>query len=140
MRHALRGRKFNRTTNQRKALLSGLVKDLVKHEQIRTTLPKAKDLRPLVEKMITIGKKGGLGAQRDLISKLGDSSTATKLIKILGERYKDRNGGYTRIIKDGFRHGDNAPMAVIEFVDRDLAAKGTDSGPTAEKDEEDSEE
>jgi large subunit ribosomal protein L17 len=101
---------------------------LIKHEQIMTTLPKAKDLRPVVEKLITLGKRGGLHARRQAIAELRDVGMVKKLFDVLGPRYKDRNGGYTRIVKAGFRHGDNAAVAVIEFVDRDVAAKGLDSG------------
>jgi len=105
---------------------------LVKHEQIRTTLPKAKDLRPIVEKLITLGKRGDLHARRQLIAKTRDVKTAAKLIDILGPRYREREGGYTRVLKAGFRYGDNAPMAIIELVDRDVSAKGQDSGPRPE--------
>ena len=106
---------------------------LIKHEQITTTLPKAKEVRPIVEKLVTIGKKGGLAMRRQAISEMRDSDSAKKLFDVLAPRYRDRHGGYTRIIKAGFRYGDNAPMAVIEFVDRDVEAKGKDSGPTQEK-------
>lgn len=133
MRHGVHGRKLNRHSDERRALFKSLALSLLKHEQIKTTLPKAKDLRPLVEKMITLGKKGGLSCRRQAISMLGDKETAAKLMGPLADRYKARQGGYVRIIKAGFRPGDNAPMAVIELVDRDLAAKGQDSGPTAEK-------
>lgn len=124
MRHRLRGRQLNRTTNQRKALLRGLAKDLIRHEQITTTLPKAKDLRPFVEKLVTLGRRGGLHVYRQALSVLGDNELARKLTGTLAERYRDRAGGYTRIIKAGFRYGDNAPLAVIEFIERDAAAKG----------------
>ena len=140
MRHGVSGRKLNRNTGQRKALFQTLAVSLLKHEQITTTLPKAKDLRPIVEKMITLGKKGGLSRRRQAISFLGDTDIAAKIMGPLAERYKDREGGYVRIVKAGFRHGDMAPMAVIELIDRDLEAKGQDSGPTAEKSEEDIEE
>ncbi len=133
MRHGVSGRKLNRTSGERKALFMGLAASLVKHEQIKTTLPKAKDLRPIVEKIITLGKRGGLSCRRQAISKLGDKELAEKIMGPLAERYKDRTGGYVRIIKAGTRSGDNAPVAIIELVDRDLAAKGQDSGPTAEK-------
>jgi len=123
MRHALRGRKFNRTREQRKALLTGLAKSLIEFEQIKTTLPKAKDLRPVVEKLITLGRTQTLHARRQLISALGSSDLANKLMTTISERYKQRPGGYTRIMKAGFRHGDMAPMAFIELVDRDPAAK-----------------
>lgn len=133
MRHGVSGRKFSRHTDERKALFKSLATSLLKHEQIKTTLPKAKDLRPIVEKMITLGKKGGLACRRQAISFLGDKDLAAKIMGPLAERYKERKGGYIRIIKAGFRPGDNAPMAIIELVDRDLEAKGKDSGPTAEK-------
>lgn len=130
MRHALKGRKFNRNTGQRTALLKSLVTALVKHEQIKTTLPKAKDLRPIVEKLVTVAKENTLANRRYLLSFLnGNDQSVERLLNHLGPRFKDRAGGYTRILKAGFRHGDMAPMAVIEFLDRDLTAKGTDSGP-----------
>jgi large subunit ribosomal protein L17 len=131
MRHGLNGRKLNRTSSHRKALFSSLAAALVKHEQIKTTLPKAKDLRPVVERLVTLGKRGGLHARRQLIAALRDESLATKLLGPLAERYATRQGGYTRVLKAGFRYGDAAPMAIIEFVDRDPAAKGLDSGPVA---------
>ncbi|MCX7325814.1 MAG: 50S ribosomal protein L17 [Hyphomicrobiales bacterium] len=130
MRHGFRGRRFNRTTEHRKAMFSNMCNALIKHEQIVTTLPKAKDLRPVVEKLITLGKRGDLHARRQLIAQLKDADMAKKLIDVIGPRYKDRNGGYTRILKAGFRYGDNAPLAVIEMVDRDVEARGKDSGPT----------
>lgn len=133
MRHGVNGRKLNRHSGERKALFKGLAASLLKHEQIKTTLPKAKDLRPIVEKMITLGKKGGLSCRRQAISLLGDKEIAAKIMGPLADRYKKRAGGYVRIIKAGTRPGDNAPMAVIELVDRELAAKGKDSGPTSEK-------
>ncbi len=136
MRHGVSGRKLNRTSGERKALFMGLAASLVKHEQIKTTLPKAKDLRPIVEKIITLGKRGGLACRRQAVSKLGDKELAEKVMGPLAERYKDRAGGYVRIIKAGTRPGDNAPVAIIELVDRDLSAKGKDSGPTAEKETE----
>jgi len=129
MRHGLSGRKFNRTKGHRRALMANLANALLKHEQITTTLPKAKDLRPYVERMITLGKKGTLAARRLAAGRLRDESIVAKLFSTLGPRYKDRNGGYTRVIKAGYRHGDTAPMAVIELVDRDVDAKGLDSGP-----------
>lgn len=132
MRHGISGRKLNRHSDERKALFQSLAVSLIKHEQIRTTLPKAKDLRPIVEKMITLGKRGGLSCRRQAISFLGEKDLAAKIMGPLAERYKARAGGYVRIIKAGYRHGDNAPMAIIELVDRDLEAKGQDSGPTAE--------
>lgn len=128
MRHGMNGRKLNRTKAHRKALFSNLAAALVKHEQITTTLPKAKDLRPVVERLITVGKKGGLHARRQAIAALKDPVLADKLLTTLAERYKTRSGGYTRVLKAGFRYGDNAPLAIIEFVDRDESAKGKDSG------------
>ena len=130
MRHGVGGRKLNRTTSHRKAMFNNLAAALVKHEQIKTTLPKAKDLRPIVEKLVTLGKKGGLASRRRILASLKDDKLAEKLLTTLADRYKGRHGGYTRVLKAGFRYGDMAPMAVIEFVDRDPAAKGLDSGPT----------
>ena len=139
MRHGMSGRKLNRTKSHRKALFMNLAQALVKHEQIKTTLPKAKDLRPIVEKLVTLGKRGGLHARRQLISHIHDEKLVTKLMTVLADRYKGRPGGYTRVLKAGFRYGDAAPMAIIEFVDRDPAAKGTDSGPTADQKNEEAE-
>ena len=139
MRHGMSGRKLNRTKAHRKALFMNLAQALIKHEQIKTTLPKAKDLRPIVEKLVTLGKRGGLHARRQLISHLQNEVLANKLLTVLADRYKGRPGGYTRVLKAGFRYGDAAPMAIIEFVDRDPAAKGTDSGPTADKKTEEAE-
>ncbi|HVJ33822.1 MAG TPA: 50S ribosomal protein L17, partial [Terriglobia bacterium] len=118
-----------RTSSHRKAMFNNLAHALVKHEQIKTTLPKAKDLRPIVEKLVTLGKRGGLHARRQILASLKDEKMAEKLLTVIAERYKSRNGGYTRVLKAGFRYGDMAPMAIIEFVDRDPAAKGLDSGP-----------
>ncbi|RDE09771.1 50S ribosomal protein L17 [Pelagibacterium lacus] len=132
MRHGKAGRKLNRTSSHRKAMFKNMSASLIKHEQIVTTLPKAKDLRPIVEKLITLGKRGDLHARRQAIAQIGDEAMVRKLFDVLGPRYKDRNGGYTRVLKAGFRHGDNAPVGVIEFVDRDVDAKGQDSGPTAD--------
>jgi large subunit ribosomal protein L17 len=129
MRHRLRGRSFSRSSAHRKAMFDNLAHALLKHEQITTTLPKAKDLRPVVERLITLGKRGGLHARRQLIGTLQDVKLADKLLTALAERYKSRAGGYTRIFKSGFRYGDAAAMAVIELVDRDPEAKGQDSGP-----------
>ncbi|ODT80651.1 50S ribosomal protein L17 [Devosia sp.] len=129
MRHGNSGRKFSRTASHRKAMFANMSAALIKHEQIVTTLPKAKDLRPIVEKLITLGKRGDLHARRQAISQIRDEGQVAKLFAVLGPRYKDRQGGYIRILKAGFRYGDNAPMAVIEFVDRDVNAKGQDSGP-----------
>ena len=134
MRHGFRGRRFNRTTEHRKAMFANMAAALIKHEQIVTTLPKAKDLRPVVEKLITMGKRGDMHARRLAMSKLRDEAMVKKLFDVLGKRYQDRNGGYTRVLKAGFRYGDNAPMAVIELVDRDEDARGRDSGPS-QKDE-----
>lgn len=129
MYHGRAKRRFNRTAEHRKAMFSNMCNALIKHEQIVTTLPKAKDLRPVIEKLVTLGKRGDLHARRQAISQLRDAVMAKKLFEVLGPRYKARNGGYTRVLKAGFRFGDNAPMAVIEFVDRDVEAKGKDSGP-----------
>lgn len=129
MYHGRKKRRFNRTAEHRKAMFANMAQALIKHEQIVTTLPKAKDLRPVVEKLVTLGKRGDLHARRQAISRLRDVALVRKLFDVLGPRYKDRNGGYTRVLKAGFRFGDNAPMAVIEFVDRDPDAKGQDSGP-----------
>lgn len=132
MRHGIKGRKFNRRTSQRKALFNGLAKSLLQYEQITTTLPKAKDLRPYVEKMITLGKKSSVANMRGLFAKLRDKSLVSKVFGPLAERYATRNGGYIRIIKAGFRQGDNAPMAVIELLDRDKSAKGEISDKKSE--------
>lgn len=129
MRHGMNGRKFSRKSQHRLSMFANLAQALIKHEQISTTLPKAKDLRPVVEKLITLGKKGGLSARRQAIAELGDVKLVDKLFTTIAERYKTRAGGYTRVLKAGFRYGDNAPMAIIELVDRDEAAKGQDSGP-----------
>jgi len=118
MRHKLSGRKLNRTSSHRKSLFKNLAQALIEHEQIKTTLPKAKDLRPVVEKLITLGKKGTLAARRQAISQIQNQESVSKLIDVLAKRYSERSGGYTRIVKAGFRYGDNAPMAIIEFVDR----------------------
>ena len=129
MRHGKVHRKLNKKPAHRRAMFANMCASLIKHEQIMTTLPKAKELRPVVEKLVTLGKKGDLHARRQAISETRDVDQAKKLFEVLAPRYKDRHGGYTRIIKAGFRYGDNAPMAVIEFVDRDVDAKGQDSGP-----------
>jgi large subunit ribosomal protein L17 len=125
MRHGFRGRRFGRRSDHRSAMLANLCQSLIQHEQIVTTLPKAKDLRPVVEKLITLGKRGDLHARRQAIAQIKDISVVKKLFDIVGPRYKERNGGYTRIMKAGFRFGDNAPLAVIELVDRDVNAKGS---------------
>ncbi|MBK1665124.1 50S ribosomal protein L17 [Rhodospirillum rubrum] len=140
MRHGMSGRKLNRTSSHRKAMFANMAASLLKHEQIKTTLPKAKDLRPIAEKLITLGKGGTLHDRRQAYAILRDDAVVAKLFAVLGPRYKDRQGGYSRILKAGFRYGDAAPMAVIELVDRDPAAKGLDSGPTAEANDDDSEE
>ena len=132
MRHGLSGRKFNRPKGHRRALMANLAVSLLKHEQIKTTLPKAKDLRPYAERLITLGKRGTLHARRQAVARIRDEAVVAKLFSILAERYKGRAGGYTRIIKAGFRYGDAAPMAVIELIDRDPAAKSTDAGPRPE--------
>ena len=132
MRHGSTGRKFNRRSDQRRAMFQHLASALIKHEQIITTLPKAKDLRPVVEKLITLAKRGDLNSRRIAMSQMRDAAMVKKLFDVLGPRYKDRQGGYTRVLKAGFRYGDNAPRAVIEFVDRDVDAKGQDSGPVQE--------
>ena len=129
MRHGAAYRKLGRTASHRTALFANMAASLIKHEQITTTLPKAKELRPFVEKLVTLAKKGDLHARRQAISQVRDVPQVGKLFETLGPRYSERNGGYIRIMKAGFRHGDNAPMAVIEFVDRDVEAKGKDSGP-----------
>lgn len=136
MRHGMKGRKLNRTKAHRRALFANLAANLIKHEQITTTLPKAKDLRPIVEKLVTLAKKGDLAARRQAYAYLYDQAIAGKLFDVLGKRYAERQGGYLRIIKAGYRFGDNAPMAVIEFVDRDVDAKGKDSGPVLADDAE----
>ena len=130
MRHGKAHRKLGRTTGHRTAMFANMSASLIKHEQIVTTLPKAKDLRPVVEKLITLGKRGDLHARRVAMSKLRDDGMVKKLFEVLGPRYQSSPGGYTRVLKAGFRYGDNAPMAVIEFVDRDPDARGQDSGPS----------
>ncbi len=129
MRHGNANRKLNRTSAHRKAMFANMSASLIKHEQIVTTLPKAKELRPIVEKLITLGKRGDLHARRQAIAQMRDETQVQKLFGTIGPRYKERQGGYIRILKAGFRYGDNAPMAVIELVDRDPDAKGQDSGP-----------
>ncbi|GAB6842082.1 large subunit ribosomal protein L17 [Methylorubrum rhodinum] len=129
MRHAYRGRRFNRTAEHRKAMFANMSAALIKHEQIVTTLPKAKDLRPVVEKLISLGRTDSVHARRLAMAQIRDADMVRKLFTVLGPRYQSRPGGYCRIMKAGFRYGDNAPMAVIEFVDRDVDARGKDSGP-----------
>src|SRR6266849_8001564 len=133
MRHGNAHRKLNRTAEHRRAMFANMAAALIKHEQITTTVPKAKELRPVVEKLITLGKRGDLHARRRAIAQIRDVAMVKKLFDVLGPRYKERKGGYTRVLKAGYRYGDNAPVAVIEFVDRDEAAKGQDSGPVIEK-------
>ena len=133
MRHGKVHRKLGKKPAHRKAMFANMCAALIKHEQIVTTLPKAKELRPVVEKLITLGKKGDLAARRQAISEIRDIAQVKKLFEVLAPRYKERHGGYTRIMKAGFRYGDNAPRAVIEFVDRDVEAKGKDSGPVQVK-------
>ena len=130
MRHGFRGRRFNRTAEHREAMFANMAAALIKHEQIVTTLPKAKDLRPVVEKLVTLGKRGDLHARRQAMAQIRDETQLKKLFDVLAKRYGSRNGGYLRIMKAGFRYGDQAPMAVIEFVDRDVNARGLDSGPS----------
>jgi large subunit ribosomal protein L17 len=136
MRHGNTNRKLNRTSAHRKAMFANMSASLIKHEQIVTTLPKAKELRPIVEKLITLGKRGDLHARRQAIAQMRDETQVQKLFATVGPRYKERQGGYTRILKAGFRYGDNAPMAVIELVDRDPDAKGLDSGPVEIREDE----
>ncbi len=129
MRHGSAHRKLGRTSSHRTAMFANMAASLIKHEQILTTLPKAKELRPFVEKLVTLAKRGDLHARRIAISRVRDVAQVHKLFETIGPRYKAREGGYLRVLKAGFRHGDNAPVAVIEFVDRDVSAKGLDSGP-----------
>ena len=129
MKHKIKGKKLNRTSSHRKALFKNMAQAIIKHEQIITTLPKAKTMKPIVDKLITLAKKGSLHARRQAFSKLRDDKMVTKLFGTLASRYADRTGGYTRVLKAGFRYGDSAAMAVIELVDRDEDARGKDSGP-----------
>jgi large subunit ribosomal protein L17 len=133
MRHGKAHRKLNRTAEHRRAMFGNMAAALIKHEQITTTLPKAKELAPIVEKLVTLGKRGDLHARRQAIAQIRDIAMVKKLFAVIGPRYKEREGGYTRVLKAGFRYGDSAPIAVIEFVDRDEAAKGLDSGPMIAK-------
>jgi large subunit ribosomal protein L17 len=135
MRHRKTGRKLNRTSSHRKAMFANMAAALIKHEQIVTTLPKAKELRPIVDSLITLGKRGDLHARRQAISRIGDEAMVKKLFDTLGPRYAERHGGYTRVLRAGFRYGDSAPMAVIELMDRDPDARGLDSGPRPDMDE-----
>ena len=136
MRHGNTNRKLNRTASHRKAMFANMSAALIKHEQIVTTLPKAKDLRPIVEKLVTLAKRGDLHARRQAIAQMRDEDQVRKLFETIGPRYKERNGGYLRILKAGYRYGDNAAVAVIEFVDRDVDAKGQDSGPVQVREDE----
>lgn len=124
MRHGKSGRKLNRTSSHRKAMFANMAASLITHEQITTTVPKAKEIRPIVEKLVTLGKRGDLHARRQALSQIQDKEAVKKLFDTIAARYATRNGGYLRIMRAGFRHGDNAPMAIIEFVDRDISAKG----------------
>ena len=135
MRHRRAGRKLNRTTSHRRALFANMAAALIKHEQIVTTLPKAKELRRVTDRLITLAKRGDLHARRLAASRVRDETMVKKLFDVLGPRYQDRPGGYTRVMRAGFRYGDSAPMAVIELVDRDEEARGQDSGPTQDRDE-----
>jgi large subunit ribosomal protein L17 len=139
MRHGFSGRRFGRSSAHRKAMFANMANALIKHEQIKTTLPKAKDLRRVIDPLITLGKRGDLHARRQAFAQLRDEKTVAKLFDALAERYKDRQGGYCRVLKAGFRYGDAAPMAIIELVDRDPDAKGLDSGPVEIQEEEEAE-
>jgi len=140
MRHGMAQRKLGRKTQHRRAMLANMAASLVKHEQIVTTLPKAKELRRVVDRLVPLGKRGPLHTRRQAASQLRDEAMVKKLFEVLGPRYASRNGGYTRVLKAGFRYGDMAPLAVIELVDRDESAKGQDSGPTAERTEDEDDE
>lgn len=135
MRHGNRGRRFNRTHEHRKAMFANLAASLITHEQIVTTLPKAKDLRPIVEKLVTLAKRGDLNSRRNAVAQIRDEAAVKKLFDVIGPRYKERAGGYTRVLKAGFRFGDNAPVGLIEFVDRDVSAKGAADKARAEAEE-----
>ena len=139
MRHRKSGRKLNRTSSHRKAMFANMAAALIRHEQIVTTLPKAKELRPFVDKLVTLAKKGDLAARRMAISKVRDQEMVRKLFDTIGPRYEERNGGYTRVLRAGYRYGDSAPVAVIEFVDRDESAKGAEDRARAEAQEQDAE-
>ena len=136
MQHRKTGRRLNRSSSHRKAMFANMAASLIKHEQIKTTLPKAKELKPIVDKLITLGKRGDLHARRQVFSKIGKCDQVDKLFTVLAERYSSRSGGYTRVLKSGFRYGDSASMAVIELVDRDPDSKGIDSGPVEEDENE----
>jgi len=133
MRHGHGHRKLNRTSEHRKAMFQNMINSLIKHEQIQTTVPKAKELKSIIDKVITIGKKNTLASKKTLFSRLQDKSSVAKLTTVLSKRYEKRNGGYCRVVKSGFRFGDNAPTAYIELVDKDFNAKGQDSGPVQKK-------
>jgi large subunit ribosomal protein L17 len=133
MRHGKAHRKLNKRPSHRRAMFANMAAALIKHEQIVTTLPKAKELRPVVEKLVTLGKRGDLHARRQAVAQVRDVGMVKKLFEVIGPRYKDRNGGYTRVLRAGFRYGDSAALAVIEFVERDIAARGKDSGPVQAK-------
>lgn len=135
MRHRNQGRKLGKTSSHRTAMFANMAAALIKHEQIKTTLPKAKELRPFVEKLVTLSRRNNLHARRQALSTIRDETQVKKLFDVIGPRYAARPGGYTRVLKAGFRYGDHAPMAVIEFVDRDVDAKGLDSGPVEVRDE-----
>jgi len=141
VRHRNAGRKLNRTSSHREAMFANMMASLIKHEQIKTTLPKAKSLRPVVEKLVTLSRRGAtdLHARRQALAQIRDAAQVKKLFDVIGPRYAERKGGYTRVLKAGFRYGDNAPMAFIEFVDRDVDAKGLDSGPVEGDEESESE-
>lgn len=136
MRHRKAGRRLNRTPSHRRAMFANMAAALIKHEQVVTTLPKAKELRRVADRLITLAKRGNLHSRRLAVSRVRDEAMVKKLFDVLGPRYKDRSGGYTRVLKAGYRYGDSAPLAVIELVDRDPEARGLDSGPTQERDEE----
>jgi large subunit ribosomal protein L17 len=136
MRHRNSGRKLNVTASHRTAMFANMMAALIKHEQITTTLPKAKELRPVIEKLVTLSRRNDLHARRLAVSTIRDADQVKKLFDVIGPRYAGRPGGYTRVLKAGFRHGDNAPLAVIEFIDRDVEAKGKDSGPVVTADDE----
>ena len=137
MRHRNQGRKLNITSSHRVAMFANMMAALIKHEQIKTTLPKAKTIRPVMEKLVTLSRRNNLHARRQALAQIRDEAQVKKLFEVIGPRYAKRPGGYTRVLKAGFRFGDNAPMAFIEFVDRDVEAKGLDSGPVEVKDDED---
>ncbi len=140
MRHRKKGRKLNRTASHRKAMFANMAAALIKHEQIITTLPKAKEMKRIIDRLITLGKRGDLHARRQAFARLRDEEMVKKLFDVLGDRYKERPGGYSRVLRAGYRFGDNAPRAVIELVDRDLEAKGKDSGPDQREQNQDTQE